>query len=110
MNVQLNDEMIKGLERRLIGPLLNTPAETTWPGEFVQPKIVDAAFTESKSYPTGPWVGPNGEEVLPDPPKNVYVVGTLGPSMLRSAMEQGEEAEARRPEGVCPVFGDDLGQ
>ena len=89
----VRSEMIKGLERRLIGPLLNTPAETTWPGEFVQPKIVDAAFAEPKSYPTGPWVGPNGEEVLPDPPKNVYVVGTLGPSMLRSAMEQGEEAE-----------------
>ena len=89
----VRSEMIKGLERRLIGPLLNTPAETTWPGEFVQPKIIDATFAEPKSYPTGPWVGPNGEEVLPDPPKNVYVVGTLGPSMLRSAMEQGEEAE-----------------
>ena len=60
--------MIKGLERRLIGPMLNTPTETTWPGEFVTPKIVDATFSEPKSYPTGPWVGPNGEEVLPDPP------------------------------------------
>ena len=88
----VRSEMIKGLQRRLIGPLSNTPAETTWPGEFVQPKIVDATFAEPKSYPTGPWVGPNGEEVLPDPPKNVYVVGALGPSMLRSAMEQGEEA------------------
>ena len=91
----VRSEMIKGLERRLIGPLLNTPAETSWPGEFVQPKKVDAAFAEPKSYPTGPWVGPNGEEVLPDPPKNIYVVGTLGPSMLRSAMEQGKEAEGK---------------
>ena len=89
----VRSEMIRGLERRLVGPSSNTTAETTWPGEFIQPKIVDASFSEPKSYPTGPWVGPNGEEVLPDPPKNVYFIGTLGPSMLRSAMEQGEEAE-----------------
>ncbi len=88
----VRSEMIKGLERRLIGPMLNTSTETTWPGEFVKPKIVDATFSEPKSYPTGPWVGPNGEEVLPDPPKHVYVVVTLGPSMVHSAMEQGEEA------------------
>jgi len=82
-------DMIKGLERRLIGPLFNSPEELSWPGEFVKPKKVDSSFKEGKSYPTGPWVGPNGEEVLPDPPKNVYVVGTLGPSMLHSAVEQG---------------------
>jgi hypothetical protein len=87
----VREQMTKGLQRRLIGPLTNTPEETSWPGEFVEPKVVDDKFSEPKSYPTGPWVGPNGEEVLPDPPKNVYLVGTLGPSMLMTAMEQMDQ-------------------
>ena len=90
---EVRAQMTKGLQRRLIGPLTNTPEETSWPGEFVEPKVVDDKFSEPKSYPTGPWVGPNGEEVLPDPPKNVYLVGTLGPSMLMTAMEQGTEID-----------------
>jgi hypothetical protein len=90
---EVREQMTKGLQRRLIGPLTNTPEETSWPGEFVEPKVVDDKFSEPKSYPTGPWVGPNGEEVLPDPPKNVYLVGTLGPSMLMTAMEQGTEID-----------------
>lgn len=90
---EVRQQMTRGLERRLIGPLTNTPEEISWPGEFVEPKIVDDKFSEPKSYPTGPWVGPNGEEVLPDPPKNIYLVGTLGPSMLMTAMDQGNEVE-----------------
>ena len=90
---EVREQMTKGLQRRLIGPLTNTPEETSWPGEFVEPKVVDDKFGEPKSYPTGPWIGPNGEEVLPDPPKNVYLVGTLGPSMLMMAMEQGTEID-----------------
>lgn len=89
----VRQQMIRGLQRRLVGPLENTPEELTWPGITVEPKVVKATFSEPKSYPTGPWVGPNGEEVLPDPPKNVYVVGTLGPSMLHSAIEQGNGLE-----------------
>lgn len=90
---EVRQQMTRGLERRLIGPLTNTPEEISWPGEFVEPKIVDNKFSEPKSYPTGPWIGPNGEEVLPDPPKNIYLVGTLGPSMLMTAMDQGNEVE-----------------
>ena len=90
---EVRQQMTRGLQRRLIGPLTNTPEEISWPGEFVEPKIVDDKFSEPKSYPTGPWVGPNGEEVLPDPPKNIYLVGTLGPSMLMTAMDQGNEVE-----------------
>lgn len=87
--------MTKGLQRRLIGPLVNSPDEISWPGERVEPKVVDDMFSEPKSYPTGPWVGPNGEEVLPDSPMNVYLIGTLGPSMLSSAMEQGVEVDQK---------------
>lgn len=85
----VREEMIRGLARRLIGPLSNSPEELAWPGELIEPKVVNDSFSEPKTYPTGPWVGPNGEEVLPDPPKNIYVVGTLGPSMLRTAVEEG---------------------
>ena len=90
---EVRTQMTKGLQRRLIGPLTNTPEEISWPGEYVEPKIVDDKFIEPKSYPTGPWVGPNGEEVLPDPPKNIYLVGALGPSMLMTAMDQGNEVD-----------------
>jgi hypothetical protein len=90
---EVREQMTRGLQRRLIGPLTNTPDETSWPGEYVEQKIVDDKFAEPKTYPTGPWVGPNGEEVLPDPPKNTYLVGTLGPSMLMSAMDQGKEVD-----------------
>lgn len=90
---EVRHQMTKGLQRRLIGPLTNTPEEISWPGEFVEPKVVDDKFREPKTYPTGPWVGPNGEEVLPDSPKGIYLVGTLGPSMLSAAIDQGNAVE-----------------
>ena len=48
---EVREQMTRGLQRRLIGPLTNTPDETSWPGEYVEPKIVDDKFAEPKTYP-----------------------------------------------------------
>jgi hypothetical protein len=92
--IEAREEVVRGIRRRLIGPLTNAIGDRKWPGHHVTGEIVDNSFHEPKTYPYGPWATPQGEEVLPRSPLFVYPVANLGPAMSQAVaaevLENGE--------------------
>lgn len=91
---QLRLEMLKGLSRRLVGPIENKKAHIEWPGSTNEFKEVNEEFAESNSFPTGPWIGPNDEEVLPYSPFTLYSIGRLAPKIDDVVVGEINEEEA----------------
>jgi hypothetical protein len=84
--------MIDGIRRRVVGPDTNSPPHVRWPGEAQNPVVVGPGYTQAISYPIGPFVGVNGEEVVFGFPLVDYSVGVLTPMMTDAAAEGAGEA------------------
>ena len=73
--IELRDQMVAGIRRSLFGP--DSLATTVWPGSTNPASVVDDNFDPKEARPIGPWVHPDGHEILDQLPHRVYGTGVL---------------------------------
>ena len=73
--IELRDQMVAGIRRSLFGP--DSLATTIWPGSSKPASVVDDDFDPKEARPIGPWVHPDGQEILDQLPHRIYGTGVL---------------------------------
>ena len=83
--IDLRDQMIAGIKRSLFGP--DSLATTIWPGSSKPASVVDDGFDPKEARPIGPWVHPDGQEILDQLPHRVYGTGVLYSTQVVSSRD-----------------------
>jgi len=95
--LEYRDAMVSSLARTLCGP--SSPDDMSWLSQR-QPTVVDDLYAPAGDRPIGPFVAPDGQEVLNVLPVSLYVTGLLyGP-------EDSTPAEVDEDDGDEVVEGD----
>ena len=83
--IELRDRMVAGIRRSLFGP--DSLATTIWPGSSKPASVVDDGFDPKEARPIGPWIHPDGQEILDQLPHRVYGAGVLYSTQVVSARD-----------------------